>query len=40
VLLKKLDAGSHTVHIHAEIPSSTFVTDVTYNLTVVPLALK
>ena len=37
VLLKKLDAGSHIVHIHAEIPSSDFVTDVTYNLTVVPL---
>lgn len=46
VLLKKLDAGSHTLHIHAEIPPrlperpGTFVTDVTYNLTVVPLTLK
>ena len=40
VLLKKLDAGSHIVHIHAEIPSSDFVTDVTYHLTVVPLNLK
>jgi hypothetical protein len=39
VLLKKLDAGSHTLHIHAEIPPA-FVTDVTYNLTVVPLKLK
>jgi hypothetical protein len=44
VLLKKLEAGSHRVHIHAEIPAkdpaNDFVTDVTYNLTVVPLHLK
>jgi len=39
VLLKKLDAGLHTLHFHAEIPPG-FVTDVTYKLTVVPLQLK
>jgi hypothetical protein len=40
VLIKKLDAGSHIVHIHGEVPSNNFVTDVTYHLTVVPLKLK
>lgn len=41
VLLKGLSAGSHTVHIHAEIPIlPAFFLDTTYNLTVVPLTLK
>jgi len=39
VLLKKLKAGLHRFHIHAEIPPN-FVIDVTYNLTVVPVTLK
>lgn len=40
VLLKPLNVGSHTLHIHGEIPSLKFVVDVTYNLTVVPVRLK
>jgi hypothetical protein len=40
VRLNPLTVGSHTLHIHAENPSTSFVTDVTYNLTVVPVVLK
>jgi hypothetical protein len=39
VLLKKLDAGSHTLHFHSETPPAFFI-DVTYTLIVVPLTLK
>ena len=39
-LINPLGVGSHTLHIHAESPLSGFVTDVTYNLTVVPVKLK
>lgn len=37
VLLKSLAVGQHTLHFHAEQPDSGFVTDTTYNLTVVPV---
>ncbi len=43
VLIKKLKAGLHKLHIHAEIPRRIppdFVVDVTYNLNVVPVKLK
>jgi hypothetical protein len=40
VLLKPLSVGNHTVHFHAEVPSQSFVLDVTYNLVVVPVQLK
>jgi hypothetical protein len=40
VHIKPLETGSHTLHIHAELPDSAFVLDVTYNLTVVPITLK
>lgn len=40
VLLKPLSAGNHTVHFHAEVPSQSFVLDVTYNLVVVPVQLN
>lgn len=35
-----LTVGSHTLHIHAEVPSQGFVLDVTYDLTVVPVQRK
>jgi hypothetical protein len=38
VKLKPLEAGDHTLHIHSE--SGSFVLDVTYDLTVVPVLLK
>jgi hypothetical protein len=37
--LKPLSVGSHTLHIHAEVPSQNFVLDVTYDLRVVPVQL-
>jgi len=40
VLLEPLKVGKHTLHIHGEIPSISFVLDVTYNLTVIPVLLK
>ena len=40
VLLNPLKVGTHTLHIHGEIPSIQFVVDVTYNLTIVPVQLK
>jgi hypothetical protein len=39
-LLKPLSLGNHTLHVHAEIPSQSFVLDVTYNLIVKPVQLK
>jgi hypothetical protein len=38
--LPPLDAGIHTLHIHAENPDQAFVIDVTYNLNVVVISLK
>src|ERR1700730_17687867 len=38
--LKPLSVGSHTLHIHGEVPSQSFVLDVTYDLIVVPVQLK
>ena len=38
VMLQPLSVGNHTLHIHAESPPS-FSLDVTYNLTIVPVAL-
>jgi hypothetical protein len=35
-----LPAGSHTLTFHAESPDFSFVIDVTYNLTVVPIVTK
>jgi hypothetical protein len=40
VLLKPLSVGNHSLHIHAEVPSQSFVLDVTYNLTIAPVQLK
>ncbi len=40
VHINPLEAGSHTLHMHAELPDSGFVLDVTYNLTVVPVKLR
>ena len=40
VLLRPLSVGSHTLHIHAEVPSQMFAVDVTYDLTIVPGQLK
>jgi len=40
VRLNPLKVGSHTLQIHAENPSATFVQDITYELTVVPVVLK
>jgi len=40
VLLKPLAVGQHTLHFHAEAPEVGFVTDTTYNLTVVPVVEK
>lgn len=40
VLLNPLKAGNHTLQFHAENRSQNFSTDVTYNLTVVPVSLK
>ena len=40
VRLKPLGVGNHTLHFHAENPSQGFTSDVTYNLTVVPVLLK
>lgn len=34
LMLAPLSAGAHAVHFHGEFPSSGFVLDVTYNLTV------
>ena len=38
VLLPALKVGPHTLQFHAK--SGSFVQDVTYNLTVVPVSLK
>ena len=38
--LPPLRVGSHTLHIHGEVPSQSFVLDVTYDLMVVPVQLK
>ena len=38
--LNPLPAGTYELKIHGEIPLSSFVVDVTYNLTVVPVTLK
>ncbi len=40
VRLNPLSAGAHTLHFHAENPGWGFLTDVTYNLTVVPVKLR
>lgn len=43
VLLSPLKPGPHTLHFHAESdldPTSLFIQDVTYTLTVVPVSLK
>ncbi len=40
VLLKPPKVGRHILHIHGEIPSISFVLDVTYDLTIVPVHLK
>ena len=40
VLLNPLAAGSHTLTIHAAHPSQGFLLDITYHLTVVPVATK
>jgi hypothetical protein len=40
VRLNPLTVGNHTLHIHAENPSTGLVVDITYNLTVVPVVLK
>ena len=40
VLLNPLSVGEHTIHIHSENVSASFVLDVTYHLTVVPVILK
>jgi hypothetical protein len=37
VKLNPLKKGNHTLHFHAENPSQSFVEDVSYNLTVVPV---
>lgn len=39
-VLPPLRVGSHTLHIHGEIPSLSFILDVTYDLTTVPVQLK
>lgn len=39
VMLAPLRGRTHTLHFHAENPSQSFVGDVTYNLTVVPVLL-
>ena len=36
-LVMPLSVGSHTLHIHAEVPSQSFLLDVTYDLTIVPV---
>jgi len=40
VRLDPLDIGSHALHFHAESPKGVVQSDVTYNLTVVPVLLK
>jgi hypothetical protein len=40
VTLNGLKEGSHILHFHAENPSQEFVIDITYNLTVAPVALR
>jgi len=40
VLLRPLEVGNHTLHIHGEIPSLTFVQDITYKLIVVEVPHK
>lgn len=37
VKLNPLKKGNHTLHFHAENPSQSFVEDVRYNLTIVPV---
>jgi hypothetical protein len=39
VMLRPLPVGAHTLRIHGENPVHSFVLDVTYELTVVPLTL-
>ena len=39
-LVMPLSVGSHTLHIHAEVPSQSFLVDVTYDLTIVPVRKK
>ena len=34
IMLAPLSPGAHRIHFHGEIPSASFVVDVTYNLTV------
>jgi hypothetical protein len=40
VRLNPLSVGAHTLHIHAENPNFGFVLDVTYNLSIVPVASR
>ena len=40
VRLNPLPVGPHTLHIHAENPDQGFMVDVTYQLTIVPVATK
>ena len=40
VLLKGLEPGTHTLHIHGELPSINAVQDITYYLNIVPVSLK
>jgi hypothetical protein len=37
VKLNPLKKGNHTLHFHAENPSQSFIEDVRYNLTIVPV---
>ena len=40
VLLKPISVGNHTLHIHAEVPSQSFVLDIMYDLVVELVQLK
>jgi hypothetical protein len=40
VRLRPLSVGEHTLHFHAEVPEFDLVFDVTYHLTVVPVASR
>lgn len=40
VMLKPLEVGTHTLHLHGEVPSQGFSVDVTYYLNIVPLSLR
>jgi hypothetical protein len=40
MMLPPLKTGKHTLKFHAENPSQSFVEDVTYNITVVPVSLR